>query len=220
MSACLEHLKCTHEIPLKDFAEARDNYPMVYEELRSILFPNDTPSMDPLSTDDRARRRYLRSVQPCVFFPANEFEQTSRLLDWLQEKAEGVAPNRDTRLVNLASIESLIMLLAELKKQRVSRDDIHKTFENAAYSFMIEERCNYHSQLGISHCSVARCYALAKLLSAYLNQLYAPQRSAATLMTGPRPHKSSVIHSSSSSVHSMTQQASTKLPQPASVIHR
>jgi hypothetical protein len=79
------------------------------------------------------------------------------------------------------------MLLAELKKQRVSRDDIHKTFENAAYSFMIEERCNYHSQLGISHCSVARCYASAKLLSAYLNQLYVPERPASTLMTGKQP---------------------------------
>ena len=94
MSACLEHLKCTHEIPLKDFAEARDNYPMVYEELRSILFPNDMQSMDPVLTDDRARRRYLRSIQPCVFFPANEYEQTSRLLDWLQEKAEG-KPSRE-----------------------------------------------------------------------------------------------------------------------------
>lgn len=69
------------------------------------------------------------------------------------------------------------MLLVELKKQRVSRDEIHKTFENAAYSFMIEERCNYHTKLGISHCSVARCYALAKLLSAYLNQLYVPERT-------------------------------------------
>lgn len=99
----------------------------------------------------------------------------------------GVKPTKDTRLVNFASIESLIMLLAELKKQRVSRDDIHKTFENAAYSFMIEERCNYHSQLGISHCSVARCYASAKLLSAYLNQLYVPERPASTLMTGKQP---------------------------------
>ncbi len=88
----------------------------------------------------------------------------------------GIKPTNDTRLVNLASIESLIMLLGELKKHRVSRDDIHKTFENAAYSFMIEQRCPYHLQLGISHCSVARCHAGAKLISAYLNQLYVPER--------------------------------------------
>jgi hypothetical protein len=91
------------------------------------------------------------------------------------------------------------MLLVELKKQRVSRDDIHKTFENAAYSFMIEERCNYHSQLGISHCSVARCYASAKLLSAYLNQLYAPERPASTMMTGKRPQSSFMNHSEAAS---------------------
>ena len=95
------------------------------------------------------------------------------------------------------------MLLAELKKQRVSRDDIHKTFENAAYSFMIEERCNYHSQLGISHCSVARCYASAKLLSAYLNQLYAPERPASTMMTGKRPQSSFMMNSDRSSIASM-----------------
>lgn len=77
------------------------------------------------------------------------------------------------------------MLLVELKKQRVSRDEIHKTFENAAYSFMIEERCNYHTKLGISHCSVARCYALAKLLSAYLNQLYVPERTLANKRSMP-----------------------------------
>lgn len=99
-------------------------------------------------------------------------------------------PTKDTRLVNFASVESLIMLLVELKKQRVSRDDIHKTFENAAYSFMIEDRCNYHSELGISHCAVARCYASAKLLSAYLNQLYAPERPVSSLMTGKRPQSS------------------------------
>ncbi len=111
----------------------------------------------------------------------------------------GIKPTKDTRLVNFASIESLIMLLVELKKQRVSRDDIHKTFENAAYSFMIEERCNYHSQLGISHCSVARCYASAKLLSAYLNQLYAPERPASTMMTGKRPQSSFMNHSEAAS---------------------
>jgi hypothetical protein len=115
----------------------------------------------------------------------------------------GVKPNKETRLVNFASIESLIMLLVELKKQRVSRDDIHKTFENAAYSFMIEERCNYHSELGISHCSVARCYASAKLLSAYLNQLYAPERPASIMMTGKRPQSSFMNNSDATSIVSM-----------------
>jgi len=149
----------------------------------------------------------------CFFFPAFEYEQTSRLMDWLQEKAEGIKPNKDTRLVNFASIESLIMLLAELKKQRVSRDDIHKTFENAAYSFMIEERCNYHSQLGISHCSVARCYASAKLLSAYLNQLYVPERPASTMMTGKQPQSSFMMNSDASSIISMNN-FSNRLQQP------
>lgn len=92
------------------------------------------------------------------------------------------------------------MLLAELKKQRVSRDDIHKTFENAAYSYMVEERCYYHSELGISHCAVARCYAAAKLLAAYLNQLYVPERPASTLMSGKRPLSSSMDKSGRSSV--------------------
>ena len=115
----------------------------------------------------------------------------------------GVKPNKDTRPVNFASVESLIMLLVELKKQRVSRDDIHKTFENAAYSYMIEERCNYHSQLGISHCSVARCYASAKLISAYLNQLYVPERPASTMMTGKRQITSTMMNSDRSSVVSM-----------------
>ena len=91
------------------------------------------------------------------------------------------------------------MLLVELKKQRVSRDDIHKTFENAAYSFMIEDRCNYHSEIGISHCAVARCYASAKLLSAYLNQLYVPDRPASTLMTGKRPQSSHMNQSDAAS---------------------
>ena len=111
--------------------------------------------------------------------------------------------------MNFASIESLIMLLVELKKQRVSRDDIHKTFENAAYSFMIEERCNYHTQLGLSHCSVARCYASAKLLSAYLNQLYVPERPASIMMTGKR----SIQNSDASSIVSINN-FSNRLQQP------
>lgn len=89
MSACLEHLKATHEIPLKDFAEATDNYKTIYQQLKSILVPNVVTKPANLSDDDRARRRYRRAVQPCVFFPAVEYEQTSRLFDWLQEKAEG-----------------------------------------------------------------------------------------------------------------------------------
>jgi hypothetical protein len=108
------------------------------------------------------------------------------------------------------------MLLAELKKQRVSRDDIHKTFENAAYSFMIEERCNYHSQLGISHCALARCYASAKLMSSYLNQLYAPERSASTMMTGKRPQSSFMSNSDGSSIASMSN-ISNRLQQPSIV---
>jgi hypothetical protein len=121
-------------------------------------------------------------------------------------------------LVNFASIESLIMLLVELKKQRVSRDDIHKTFENAAYSFMIEERCNYHSQLGISHCSVARCYASAKLLSAYLNQLYAPERPASVMMTGKRPQSSFMMNSDASSIVSMNNFSNRLQQQPSSIV--
>jgi hypothetical protein len=89
MSACLEHLKSTHEIPLKDFAEATDNYKQVYQQLKSILIPTIINKTNHLSDDDRTRRRDLRLTQPCVFFPAVEYEQTSRLIDWLQEKAEG-----------------------------------------------------------------------------------------------------------------------------------
>jgi hypothetical protein len=74
------------------------------------------------------------------------------------------------------------MVLAELKGNRVSRDHIQKTFENAAYSFMIEERCPFHHEIGVSHCSVARCHAGAKLISAYLNQLYVPERPVSTTM--------------------------------------
>ncbi|CAF4118415.1 unnamed protein product [Rotaria sp. Silwood2] len=214
MSACLEHLKSTHEIPLKDFAEASDDYKTIYQQLKSFLIPNIINKTNQLSDDDRTRRRYQRLSQPCVFFPAVEYEQTSRLMDWLQEKAEGIKPTKDTRLVNFASIESLIMLLVELKKQRVSRDDIHKTFENAAYSFMIEERCNYHSQLGISYCSVARCYASAKLMSAYLNQLYVPERPASIMMTGKRPLSTSMMNSETSSITSMNN-LSNRLQQPS-----
>ena len=135
---------------------------------------------------------YKKKLKVVSFFlPKPKFEFVFRI---------GVKPTKDTRLVNLASIESLIMLLVELKKQRVSRDDIHKTFENAAYSFMIEERCNYHTQLGLSHCSVARCYASAKLLSAYLNQLYVPERPASIMMTGKR----SIQNSDASSIVSIS----------------
>lgn len=89
MSACLEHLKSTHEIPLKDFPEATDNYRQIYQQCKSILIPTTSQPTKDLSNDDRARRRHLRLTQPCVFFPAVEYEQISRLMDWLQEKAEG-----------------------------------------------------------------------------------------------------------------------------------
>jgi hypothetical protein len=90
MSSCLEHLKETHEIPLKDFSEATDNYKKIYQELKSFLLPTIVKREDHTSnSDDRSRRRYLRLIQPCVFFPAFEYEQTSKLLDWLQGKAEG-----------------------------------------------------------------------------------------------------------------------------------
>ncbi|CAF0767180.1 unnamed protein product [Adineta steineri] len=224
MSACLEHLKSSHEIPLKDFAEATDNYKLIFQQLKSILIPTAINKTNNVLDDDRTRRRYHRLTQPCVFFPAVEYEQTSRLIDWLQEKAEGVKPNKDTRLVSFASIESLIMLLVELKKQRVSRDDIHKTFENAAYSFMIEERCNYHSKIGISHCSIARCYASAKLISAYLNQLYVPERPASIMMSSKRSQSSFMMNSDASSVASMNrlsnhlQQSSVVRPSTTSQI--
>jgi hypothetical protein len=90
MSSCLEHLKETHEIPLKDFAEATNNYKIIYQELKSFLFPTlINKSNHAMDNDDRTRRRYLRLNQPCVFFPAVEYEQTKKLIDWLQEKAEG-----------------------------------------------------------------------------------------------------------------------------------
>lgn len=89
MSACLEHLKSTHEIPLKDFPEATDNYKQIYQQCKSILIPTVIDQVKDRSDDDRTRRRNLRLKQPCVFFPSVEYEQTSRLMDWLQEKAEG-----------------------------------------------------------------------------------------------------------------------------------
>jgi hypothetical protein len=89
MSACLEHLKSSHEIPLKDFAEATDNYKLIYQQLKSLLLPTVINKTIISSDDDRLRRRYVRLTQPCVFFPAVEYEQTSKLIDWLQEKAEG-----------------------------------------------------------------------------------------------------------------------------------
>ena len=88
-SACLEHMKMTHEIPLKDFSEATDNYQMIYQQLISFLIPNVINEADHMTNDDRTHRRYRRLTQPCVFFPAAEYEQTSHLIDWLQEKAEG-----------------------------------------------------------------------------------------------------------------------------------
>ena len=84
-------------------------------------------------------------------------------------------------MVNFASIESLIMVLVDLKRHHVSRDDIQRTFENASYSYLIDQRCPYHSHLGIRHCSVVRCHAAAKLISAYLNPLYVPQRPASSV---------------------------------------
>ena len=95
------------------------------------------------------------------------------------------------------------MLLAELKQQRVCRDDIQKTFENAAYSYMIEDRCSYHLHLGISHCSVVRCYAAAKLIGAYLNQLYVPERTVLSMMNSKRTLNSAMKKSDRVSVVSM-----------------
>ncbi|CAF0817085.1 unnamed protein product [Adineta ricciae] len=180
MSSCLEHAKETHEIPLKDFGEASNNYKSIFRELKSFL---TTTMMNQLSggEDERTRRRYSRMVKPCVFSPAVEHEQTSKLFDWLQEKSEGQQPTKESRLVNFASIESLIMVLADLKKHHVSRDDIQRTFENASYSYLVDQRCPYHSHLGIRHCSVVRCHAAAKLISAYLNQLYVPERPASSV---------------------------------------
>jgi hypothetical protein len=102
------------------------------------------------------------------------------------------------------------MVLAELKQQRVSRDNIQRTFENAAYSFMIEERCPFHDEIGISHCSVARCHAGAKLLFAYLNQLYVPERPASTTMSEKRSQKAFVNNTHQSAVESMNHMSHRK----------
>lgn len=117
-SSCLEHAKETHEIPLKDFGLATHDYRSIYQQLKSFLTPTaiNQPTAH-LTNDDRARRRYLRSSRPCVFFPSYEYQQTSELLDWLQEKAEGKFPslcssiltrtvqeeNQQTKLVSLIS---------------------------------------------------------------------------------------------------------------------
>lgn len=87
MSSCLEHAKETHQIPLKDFPAATDNYRRIYQELKSFIRPMTVQSIE--QTDERARRRYTRVNQPCLFFPALEYEQTSQLFDWLQETGEG-----------------------------------------------------------------------------------------------------------------------------------
>ncbi|CAF1082957.1 unnamed protein product [Adineta steineri] len=217
MSSCLEHAKETHEIPIRDFCEATENYKLIYQELKSFLFPTIiNQANNTLDDDDRTRRRYLRLTRPCIFYPAIEYEQTIKIIDWLQEKAEGRKPTNDTRFVTLASIESLVMVLAKLRKQEVSRDDMNKTFQNASYSFLIEERCPYHFQLGISHCSVARCHAAAKLISAYLNQLYVPEKPIITpVMTdksSPFSHTSqSLSNSRSNSSIGRHQSISTRL---------
>jgi hypothetical protein len=96
------------------------------------------------------------------------------------------------------------MVLAEIKKHRVSRDEIHRTFENAAYSFLIEQRCPYHFHLGISHCSIARCHAGAKLISAYLNQLYVPERPVMTEKSSPSLRMNNANQSSIDSMNTTT----------------
>jgi len=95
------------------------------------------------------------------------------------------------------------MVLAELKQHRVSRDHIQKTFENATYSFMIEQRCPFHNEIGISHCSVARCHADAKLISAYLNQLYVPERPVSTTMT-EKHSQNSFVNNKNQSTNNMS----------------
>ena len=62
---------------------------MIYQQMKSFLIPTVINQTNQISEDDRIRRRHHRLTQPCVFFPAVEYEQTSRLIDWLQEKAEG-----------------------------------------------------------------------------------------------------------------------------------
>ncbi|CAF0793023.1 unnamed protein product [Didymodactylos carnosus] len=211
MSACLEMSKTKHEIPIRDFESAVNNYGLLYEQLKSVVMPFSSTStmsnndggngtsfsrgnnenMMNSSTrssrgaqgteqrqneDDRTKRRQRRLNKPCVFYPAVEHEQTNALLDWLQEKAENKKPTRETRLVDRCSIESLIMTLAQLKNHRVSTDDLDKTFQNAAYTFMVDQRCEYHQRLGNCWCSVSRCHAAAKLISTYLTQLYYPNQ--------------------------------------------
>ena len=89
MSSCLEHSKETHQIPLKDLAEATDNYKRIYHELKSFLSTTRNESNYPSNNDEIARRRYLRLMQPCIFIPSLEYAQTYQLINWLQEKAEG-----------------------------------------------------------------------------------------------------------------------------------
>lgn len=209
MSACLEQSKETHQIPVSDFAEATDNYREIYSQLKNFVCPTVVNRINENNEqDDRTRRRHLRLAQPCLFFPANEFDQTCSLIDWLQEKAEGVQPTKSTRFVNLISLESLIMVLIELKQQHITREHIQRTFENAAYSYLIDQRCPFHLQIGISHCSVARCHAAAKLLSTYLSQLYVPQRSSPSSSTfEPIISSNHSEESTSDSIASSTQRS-------------
>lgn len=94
------------------------------------------------------------------------------------------------------------MALAELKNNRVSLDDIHRTFEMASYLFMIEQRCPFHLHLGICHCSVARCHAAAKLISDYLIQLYVPKKLTPTPINEKNSQNPFVNRAIQSSSHS------------------
>lgn len=97
MSACLEHLKDTHQIPLRDFAQATDHYSMIYEQIKSVIVRDDQSiAVDSSENSDRERRRSQRYRQPCVFFPAVEYDQTTQLFDWLQTKAEGKVVQHDS----------------------------------------------------------------------------------------------------------------------------
>jgi piRNA pathway germ-plasm component len=87
MSSCLEHAKETHQIPLRNFSAATDNYRQIYRALTSFIRPMTTLSVE--CTNERDRRRSTRVNQPCLFFPGIEYEQTRQLFDWLQEKSEG-----------------------------------------------------------------------------------------------------------------------------------
>lgn len=88
MSSCLEHAKETHQIPLKDFPIATDNYRRIYRELIAFIQPMVMQSIE--RNDERGRRRYTRVHQPCLFYPTFEYEQTTQLFNWLQEKVEGL----------------------------------------------------------------------------------------------------------------------------------